>query len=388
MGESMFAFIFALGLFSTDLLADRKLTDVKYQPPDYKAQQGKEIAVTPDGGFIFLASVSDEDDPALVVKFDSSGKKEWETTLPDISPGIGSLAVSKEGSIYVAGTSANAQLCGSLGLKSDFIKTCSKISKLDSNGELEWEKTIQDPNYSMYIYSVGLLPNGSIVGVGNGRWGNKIAGGILVQINSNGEVSTQWEWAEEPASGYLMLYSLAPTPDGGFLVTGSKTLASGEERAYLAKYSADRKRIRENLSSGRFSKIIAVKDRFVARKREPRNTLEIYDQDGILKRTISTIPKAFAIENICPLSEGRFALLGSESNGWDSKFKYIELNTSGQIFYSLPKKDDGYAVLYGAAPIGNSKLALLGTVDKKLKVLFLEDELPPPPPALTTGVPR
>ena len=167
MGESMFAFIFALGLFSTDLLADRKLTDVKYQPPDYKAQQGKEIAVTPDGGFVFLASVSDEDDPALVVKFDSSGKKEWETTLPDISPGIGSLAVSKEGSIYVAGNSANAQLCGSRGLKSDFIKTCSKISKLDSNGELEWEKTIQDPNYSMYIYSVGLLPNGSIVGVGS-----------------------------------------------------------------------------------------------------------------------------------------------------------------------------------------------------------------------------
>ena len=173
--------------------------------------KGYSVAQTSDGGYVvtgFTQSYGSGDYDVLLVKFDSSGSEEWTKTVGGALNDYGYSVVQTSDSGYiVAGSSHNYG-----GTDSDVL-----LVKFDSSGAKQWTRTVGG-TLNDYGYSVAQTSDGGYVVTGKTlSYGAGNYDVLLVKFNSSG--AKQWTRTVGGA-GVDVGYSVAHTSDGGYVVTG------------------------------------------------------------------------------------------------------------------------------------------------------------------------
>ncbi len=211
--------------------------------------QGSSICQTADGGSV-IASYSPSTDGNVtgnhgggdywVVKLDNSGNLQWQKSLG----GSGydypySIQQTSDGGYIVAGrTDSNGgDVTGYHGsVYSDFW-----IVKLDTNGNIQWQKSIGGNGHDV-AYSIRQTSDGGYIVAGESSSTDGDAAGHLpynntdlwiVKINSTGNI--QWQ---KSFGGYGTEIALdaKQTSDGGYIVAGATASDSGDVTLFYGEY--------------------------------------------------------------------------------------------------------------------------------------------------------
>ena len=185
---------------------------------------GQSVAIGPDGsvyvcGYTYSADSYSRYD-CFIAKLDSSGALQWEKKLhdpnadsPDVRGNQGkSVAVGPDGSVYVCGSSATSSFWGSTNPNSNVL-----IAKFDSSGVLQWQKYL-DGGESEGGVSVAVGPDGSVhvCGITN-SYGSGNYDILIAKLNSSGSI--QWQKTIGERYGDQS-FSVAVGPDGSVYVCG------------------------------------------------------------------------------------------------------------------------------------------------------------------------
>lgn len=162
---------------------------------------------------------------AWVIKIDSNGNRLWQKTFGgsgDFDAAYSAVQSSDGNYYYVAGWS-NSFGSGSY----DYW-----IIKLDSSGDIVWQKTTGGTQYEC-AYSICLAGDGGVVVAGGGYVG---AGGYdvwVVKLDSSG--NNLWQKAFGGTSDDMAL-SVQKTNDDGFILTGfTKSFGAGNQDFWVLK---------------------------------------------------------------------------------------------------------------------------------------------------------
>lgn len=189
------------------------------------------MAQTSDGGYIFAgySRSSNYDVPGnkggddyWIVKIDSTGAIQWKKTYggaADDDPF--SILQTSDGGYIVAGYTSSVNTGDVTGYHGGAFD--GWILKLDSNGNLQWTKTLggsgTDP-----VFSIVQTPDGGYAATGQSTSNNGDVSGNhglhdywLVKLNSTGTIQWQKSYG---GSNYDLPIQLIITTDGGFLLVG------------------------------------------------------------------------------------------------------------------------------------------------------------------------
>lgn len=179
-----------------------------------------------------------------VVKLDNNGTISWENTIA--------------GNQYETLTSVDQTpddgylLCGysnSAGLK-DKSENCKGeydywVIKLNSNGVIEWDKTIGGSD-AEWIYDVELTSDGGYILGGfskSGISGDKketARGGYdywVVKVNNTGTI--EWQKTIGGSGGYDLMYSILQCSDGGYILAGSSDSGISGDKTEASQGASD-----------------------------------------------------------------------------------------------------------------------------------------------------
>jgi len=183
--------------------------------------EGRSIIQTNDGGYIVAGGTSSFGNGGFdvyILKLDSNGNIQWNKTYGGIEGDIAySIQQTKDGGYIVVGgtTSFGA------GLPDLYIL------KLDSNGNLQWQKTYGWGGWDE-AFSVQQTPDGGYIVVG--FIGDNV---YILKLDSNGNL--QWE-KTYGGSNDEKAYSIQQTKDGGYIVAGyTESFGNGKSDVYILK---------------------------------------------------------------------------------------------------------------------------------------------------------
>lgn len=198
------------------------------------------IQPTPDGGYIASGLTYSNDGDvsgyhggteadAWVVKLNSLGTIQWQKVIGgstgcDFANAI--LPTADGGYIFAGHTDSHDGDVSSTAGERDVW-----IVKLNSNGVIQWQKTIGGAKND-YVYSLQSTNDGGYVlggysfsndGAITGNHGD--ADALIIKLNNNGNV----EWQKSlGGSNEDIARSVQPTPDGGYIVAGSTKSSNGD----------------------------------------------------------------------------------------------------------------------------------------------------------------
>jgi len=169
----------------------------------------QDVQQTSDGGYVLAA-----DNIALVVKLDSSGNLQWQKqyAVKGFTTQFYALRQTEDGGYLSAGNIQNSS--------STTCSECAFVVKLDSSGNTQWQKTyssgetvtdFQQTTDGGYILA-GYTPPGNTVST-------QFVKGWIAKLDSSGNV--QWQKALGESSSSVLAYSITLTSDGGYAFTGS-----------------------------------------------------------------------------------------------------------------------------------------------------------------------
>jgi len=197
------------------------------------------IQQTNDGGYIVVGFATSNDgdvsgnhglEDYLIAKLDTEGNIEWQKALGgSLDDYAYSVQQTSDGGYIVAGytQSNDGDVSGNHGeLGYDYW-----IVKLDSNGNIEWKKTLGGSDYDK-AYSIQQTNDGGYIVVGH-TWSNDgdVSGNHggedywVVKLDSNGYI--EWQKALG-GSNYDNAYSIQQTNDGGYIVAGWASSTDGD----------------------------------------------------------------------------------------------------------------------------------------------------------------
>ncbi|GGB78702.1 CBM96 family carbohydrate-binding protein [Dyadobacter sediminis] len=232
---ALYAFLLLMAFFVTsaqNLLAQPAIQRDKTFG-GYGSERFSSIQQTGDGGYI-LAGDSQSDASGdksennrgdydyWIVKLSANGTKQWDKTFGGTDyERLKTVRQSPDGGYYLAGGSKSSaggdKSQGVVGLFDLWI------IKLDPNGNLEWEKTIAMAE-SEQVEDMELTPDGGMIIACDYTPGqeqeNNWHTARIVKLSRTGEL----EWSKD-FSGDILLMSLAPTADGGYIL-GANTSVS------------------------------------------------------------------------------------------------------------------------------------------------------------------
>ena len=174
------------------------------------------IQQTADSGYIVAGSTYSfsEDSDSWVLKLDSNGNVTWQKTYGGSGGDFASsIQQTTDGGYIVAGSTY------SFGASYDYFDFW--VLKLDSNGNVTWQKTyggsgddvatsIQQTTDGGYIVA-GLTDSFGVAGYENDDF-------WVLKLDSNGNITWQKTYG---GSDYDYAYSIQQTTDGGYIVAGS-----------------------------------------------------------------------------------------------------------------------------------------------------------------------
>ncbi|OZB98889.1 hypothetical protein CJP46_07085 [Paenibacillus sp. XY044] len=180
--------------------------------------EGQSVIPTSDGGYLALGGIEDADLPggyayqkAYILKLDVNGQVMWERRLQhNTTRNTAYRAIeTKEGGYFVIGSST------SNGEPLDQLYAI----KLDSAGNVLWEKIQEDDGIHSFPKNVIETDDGSFVIAGEGivSW-LAYEQGYILKLDSNG--NTQWYNKYRFTGNGDYLNDLIPATDGGFIAVG------------------------------------------------------------------------------------------------------------------------------------------------------------------------
>ncbi len=214
------------------------------------------IAHTYDGGFILGGSsesnavegVKKDDckggEDYWVVKLDAFGEIEWEKTLGGSGQDVLAKVVSVKGGGYLLGGSSNSDV------SEDKSRACLGgldfwVVKIDSKGEIEWEKTLGGQYQDILQAVIATEDEGFLLGGYTNspscedKNGDSISGDFwVVKLDKDGNVKWERTYGEE---GSEELTVLLQTKDGNYILGGSTTssIAKKGQDIWLVKITND-----------------------------------------------------------------------------------------------------------------------------------------------------
>ena len=164
------------------------------------------IQQTTDGEYILAGFITDFPDvDALVLKLDSNGDIIWQKIYPEITE-LKSIQQTSDGG-YIA--------CGS-----DYW-----VLKLDGNGDIIWQKTYSRSKNDDAL-CIRQTADGGYIVTGHTYYSSEAKyDGWILKLDSDGNVTWQKTYG---VSGTESLDSIQQTTDGGYIVTGSTYFGAGE----------------------------------------------------------------------------------------------------------------------------------------------------------------
>jgi hypothetical protein len=164
------------------------------------------VQQTSDGGYVVGATFSSPPYTALVAKLDSSGNLQWQKQYQS---SIGSSA------LYALNqTSDGGYVCAGYLQDSSTYAEYAIVAKLDSSGNVQWQKTYGVAEYATDIRQT--TDGGYIVG-GVTPASATIVQGWIAKLDSSG--SLQWQRVLGPSQS-VMANSVIQTTDGGYALAG------------------------------------------------------------------------------------------------------------------------------------------------------------------------
>lgn len=224
----------------------------------------------------------------------------------------------------------------------------SHIVKYNEKGKLVWQDTIAGNDLTLY-HDVAVLKDGSIVAVGYTTSNNLVsaaeykcadtAEGLVVKYSKKGD--RQWIKIFGGSAGDEF-YSVAATPDGGFIVGGQssssdldlKGVGSANNKAIFVKYTADGAvSWKKALSGGSASTVVRGLD---------------VNSAGVIFGTILTSSNTEDFANLDGvIAKRRYTLAVSMSANGEFLWKKAICDEGSSMLLSVVASDDGGCVVAG-----------------------------------------
>jgi uncharacterized delta-60 repeat protein len=189
---------------------------------------GNSVVQTSDGGYIvtgWTMSFGTGFEDLFIGKFNSFGGLTWAKTMGGADLYLGhSVAPTFDGGYIVTGSF-------SAGLDYDLF-----LSKFNSFGDLTWAKTVGGADLDLG-FSVAPTSDGGYIVTGETQsFGAGVRDLFLAKFNSTGDLT----WAKTVGGMNTDRgYSVAPTSDGGYIVTGyTDSFGAGLSDLFVAKFNS------------------------------------------------------------------------------------------------------------------------------------------------------
>ncbi|WP_435525801.1 T9SS type A sorting domain-containing protein [Chryseobacterium indoltheticum] len=198
------------------------------------------IQQTSDGGYIVAGGSNSTDGDVThnqgnqdfwIIKLNPSGVIQWEVSLTgNLADQAQSIQQTEDGYIVAGGSnSQNSENPTTFGISN------YRVAKLDSNGIMQWQKHFGGSNND-YAYSTQQTPDGGYIVAGGaqsadgdvvGNHGNNDF--WIIKLNSSGNL----EWQKTlGGSAFEDAYSIKQTNDGGFIIAGITQSTDGDVTGY------------------------------------------------------------------------------------------------------------------------------------------------------------
>ncbi len=186
------------------------------------------IQQTTDGGYIVAGCTwSFGSSYVYILKLNSKGEAEWQKAFGRSGyDGANSIQQTTDGGYIVAGWTY-----------SYITREDIYILKLNSKGEIEWEKTFGSEDYDDAVNSIQQTTDGGYIVAGwTGPFGSGGGDVYILKLNSKGKV----EWQKTFGGKYYEgANSIQQTKDGGYIVAGwTESFGSGQKDVYILKLSS------------------------------------------------------------------------------------------------------------------------------------------------------
>ena len=186
---------------------------------------GLAVTQTLDGGYISVGAKDEEglSDQWWILKLDANGMIEWEKS-------IGSIRFDRAQDIKQTPDNGYA-IAGSFGDDGNIPEhngiTDFTLVKLDANGELEWQKFHGTP-FNNLVHSLSLTADGGYMLAGNSNGiapGDNISKGLFIKLDSDGNLEWQKEYGGSISEE---IYSVQQTADFGYIASGCTNSVNGD----------------------------------------------------------------------------------------------------------------------------------------------------------------
>jgi hypothetical protein len=190
------------------------------------------IQLTSDKGYIIAGgtySFGAGGGDSWILKLDNAGAIQWQKAYGNAnSDGAYAIKQTNDGGYIVAGSTSSF----------DAGYGDVWIMKLDSNGEIEWQKAYGGTDIDE-AYSVQQTKDGGFITVGDTR---SFSAGFtdfwIIKLDSAGTI--QWEKVYGGSTGYDSAYSIQQTDDEGYIVAGyTSSFDVGGGDAWIIKLGSD-----------------------------------------------------------------------------------------------------------------------------------------------------
>lgn len=196
---------------------------------------------TRDGGYLISGVVTDVSGKSRIVpllaKLDSQGNVEWDKSYDDLSP-----STDLHGESIVESPDGGYLITGFSA--NSYAVSSAYLLKVDDEGNKVWYKTYRFDADIQYFNEIMASPDGGYVAVGalDSMITPQQDGSVIVKLDAQGEV--EWEQTRTLPSSGRTLRSIEPSQDGGYVVSGMQR-QEGEQIAFVSKIDTTGKTIWE-----------------------------------------------------------------------------------------------------------------------------------------------
>jgi len=193
---------------------------------DIQQDCGLNVRELDDGGYISLGFADFDynvwQSDIWLIKVDNDGNFIWDKKFGDEGNFQGrSFDITDSGDFIIAG------LCNISGVIDDYYLW---IIKTDNKGEIIWDRTYYNDIYSHGRLDIQQTADGGYIIVGNIDFNSSVCNIWLLKIDSDGEIL--WEKIFSDFAPYQEAYAIRETFDGGYIIAG-KTCCNGYDSDVL-----------------------------------------------------------------------------------------------------------------------------------------------------------